>query len=432
MKTPLLLIFFALFITISHQAFRPRIALSKSSITSSISSKTSQFYETTTVNYEDLTSGTYEFTGSVTLGGSSNSFDMVFDTTNAVTWVFSADCLDCVSSKNIAKLFTCVSPCTYMADYQDHEANYTVNGLLSGQNFNISCYRTSDTVTISGLTVSAIALYVAIKADGSQRFNGQGGIGLGNSDSNIIKDYYTQGKISDMIFSFYFSDTYNLFTFGYEEPFFGLEDYTEFEVIKDTAAWAIPLSGVLINSKVNSSMISSLPRVQFDTTLEGLAMPLTVFDMILEEISKLLGTCSITSQGKISCLCSSSSDISKFPTIGFTFGQSTRTFTLEGEDYAAYSAGNCTSNLFGDKYLETWVLGVPFLAEYYVIFDQDGQIVKIATLNPDSFESYLQDETLRICIIVIGVLVILVSVVLLLLIFKPVPVGSSPKMEKGQ
>ena len=432
MKTPMLFCLLFLFIALSHQAFRPRITLSKSSVTSSISSQTSQFYETTTVNYEDLTFGTYEFTGSVTLGGSSNTFAMVFDTTTPVTWVFGSDCLDCVSSKDPSKTFTCVSPCTYMTDYQDLETNYTVNGLLSSNSFNISCYRASDSVTISGLTVSAIALYVVIESEGSQTFTGQGGIGLGNSDTNIINDYYTQGKITDRIFSFYFSDAYNLFTFGYEEPFFGLEDYTEYNLISGAYAWAIPLGGVLINAKANSSMISSSPRAQFDTTLEGLAMPSTVFTMVLEEVTKLLGSCSETLDMRISCTCESSTDLSKFPTIGFMFGQSTRTFSLQGEDYGTYASGNCTANLFNDSHLETWVLGVPFLAEYYVIFDQDSQILKIATLNPESFESYYQDETLRICVIVIGILMIVFSVVLLLLIFKPVPVGSSPMMEKGE
>ena len=79
------------------------------------------------------------------------------------------------------------------------------------------------------------------------------------------------------------------------------------------------------------------------------------------------------------------------------------------------------------------MFGIPFLKAYYVIFDMDNQIVKIATKNTEAAESYTQSEGLRIGVIVTGILVAILAVVLLLLIFKPVPVGSMPNPEeKGE
>ena len=424
--TWILLFTFLSLLNISFQKVRPQLSLDKAVIPSSID------FETATLNYESLAYGTYQFTGPVTLGGSSNTYKMVFDTTASISYVFSSDCVECATSKDVTKQFSCKSPCNYMTDYQDHVSNYTVNGVCSLWDFDISAYKATDSMTISGLSVSAFDIYVVFKSSAGLKYNAQGGLSLGNTDKSIIKYFYDQGKVSQQIFAFYFSGQYNLLTFGYEEPYFGLEDYTEYPVIAGSDAWAVPVYKVYMNDKVNDGLLSGTSRAYLDSTLDGIAMPTAQFQIIYAEISRVLGSCGLSDTQSVTCKCASSNDIDKLPTLGFSFGENSRIYNIKPTNYAYFSNNNCTINVFQDKNQTAWVLGLPIFKSYYLVFDQSEQIIKFASLNSQTAESYVQDDSLRISIIVVGLLIIFISIFMLLLILKPVPVDLERRMEKGE
>jgi len=415
----IILVLFCIF-SLSFQLSKPKVSLTpaKSTISSTSHFAATSYFEVSTVTYEDLTLENAQYL----------EYPMVFDTTTANVWVFAADCDKCeaITSED-ATLFTCLSPCSYMGDYEDNEETYTVNGLVDQHNFNISTYKAYDTVTLGGLAATSVPFYI-VEDTTASHYSGLGAIGLRNSENNILKYYYSQGKISNQIFAFYFSSQYNLLTFGYEEPYFGMEDYETYEVIDGTLAWAIPLTSVEINGIANNTYLPENLNSQFDSTLQGFGVPQSIYANFVYEIQKALGvTISYSQDIGITATCSNKTNLQTLPTIGLVFGSSDRVFTFNPSDYAKYKNGTCHIPIFTDDHLTTWVLGIPFLKAYYVVFDMDNQEIKIATKNTETSESWSQNEGLRIAVIVTGVVVAVMAVVMMLMIFKNVPVGSAPE-----
>ena len=439
---PVLLLLLSLTLP-THQINKPQVSLTPTPVTSSSVSSTSapahfaastSYFEVTTVEYEGLELENLAYLGSITLGGSSSSFPVTFDSTIALTWIFSDDCDSCqqVVSED-SELFKCVSPCKASADARETEVSYSVNGLVQGNQFNVTAYKASDSVTLGALTATSVPLYIVEKTT-ANNFKGVGSVGLGNSESNILRYYYNQGKIQNQLFAFYFSSQLSVLTYGYEEAYFGMEDYEDYDVASDNVAWGIKLAAVEADGQVNSSLLSSTKLAQFDSTLSGLGVPANVHSNIVSLIESALGnTSSYSSESGISVYCANHTQLSDLPKLGFQFGTSDKVFSLKGKEYAKYKNETCYIQIFKDDSLSNWVLGIPFLKTYYIIFDMDDQIVKIATKNTEAAESFTQSEGLRIGVIVTGVLVAILAVVLLLLIFKPVPVGSMPNPEeKGE
>lgn len=438
---PVLLLLLSLTLP-THQINKPQVSLTPTSVTTSSVSSTSErshfsassYFEVTTVEYEGLELENLAYLGSITLGGSSTSFPVTFDSTVAQTWVFSDDCESCHNiAREDSELFKCASPCKASADARETEVVYSVNGLVQGNKFNITAYKASDSVTLGGLTATSVPLYIVEKTT-ADNFMGVGSVGLGNSESSIIRYYYNQGKIQNQLFAFYFSSQLSVLTFGYEEAYFGMEDYEDYDVASDNIAWGIKLAAVEADGQTNSSLLSSTKLAQFDSTLSGLGVPTTVHANLVSLIESALGnTSSYSSDTGISVYCSSYSQLSDLPKLGFQFGTNNNVFSLNGNEYAKYKNETCYIAIFKDDSLSNWVLGIPFLKSYYIIFDMDNQMVRIATKNTEAAESFTQSDGLRIGVIVTGVLVGILAVVLLLLIFKPVPVGSMPNPEeKGE
>jgi len=221
--------------------------------------------------------------------------------------------------------------------------------------------------------------------------------GLGVSNSTIyphfIDNLYNHGMITSRSFSLdiqlkpynasdaEFSNDQNSYLIlgGYEEQYM-ITNFTNVSVV-NTGNWTINLTSLSIDD-TPVQITSNLAILASGS--QNLLMPPNDYTAFIEAL-QLAWNVTLDDSNSFPCPMSDS----RLPSIVFGFDDQTLEFEIEYLLNSSYSG--CSLMVAPEEYLNnTWVLGSPFLANYYVLFDLDNMTIGFAnSVNSDEPENTL-------------------------------------------
>ena len=247
-----------------------------------------------------------------------------------------------------------------------------------------------DTITFNGLTSKNQDFILINEMENLEEFVSDGVLGLGfsvdlESKPNFVENLKAQGEIDQAVFSLYLSSINSsvepAFTIGgYDELTYGIGDCKTIDIQSDNERWISVLDDISFNGKGFKSVAH---KVIFTSSY-------TLFIVGPElEINYLRNITSLDSKNcsgndeAFNCECEEGK-YERFPEIEFKI--SGENFIIYPKSYIRYTSGRCYVQIQSNQY-DYWVLGLPFLKEFYTVFDMDNKKMHlwIATKHQKSF-----------------------------------------------
>lgn len=319
-----------------------------------------------------------EYFGPVLVGTPPQEFLMIYDTGSSNLWIPSKSCDNC---KKNSPLYDSGASSTYTANGQSFALQYgtgSCKGFLS-----------NDDVSLGGLSIDNFAFgevtHEAKLVFGQAPFDGI--IGFGPAAAAVdqvpmpMDELVRQGKLDKNIFSFYLSSNHSespsgtggsAIVLGGTDPRYYKGDFTYTPLSKAASTlpyWLIKADDILVGGQSISACNGVLGcQMVVDTGTSILAGPPNAVNALLDPIGEVHSNCS---------------NVNTLPTITFSFNGVD--FPLKPEFYVIRvtddrGVSECELGIQGvNAGLPIWILGDPFLRQYYTVWDAEEERVGFAT-----------------------------------------------------
>jgi hypothetical protein len=318
---------------------------------------------------------TLSYTGPVKI--SSQTFNVVFDTGSADFWVFSAR----TQQKQMPYLhyYNRSLSSTYVDQKTTWEITYGGGNHCEG-------YLGFENVFVGGLMAQTLSFaetvnYTADFQDPDKPLDGIVGLGfIYNSVSGkptLFDQLKAQGQISKRIFSFHLQADPELtagaeFLIGEPDRQYAPKGFTWVDLIKNSAAWAVPLDSVYVGSeKLCTATTGGKCSALIDSGTSLIGVPGSKWDTFYSNLVRSRSDCKLD-YGKIFC---NTSTLANLPSVSFGFKG--REWALHPNDY---QIGPILGFMRLRDDMDFFILGDTFMKTHYVVFDQDGGQIGFA--NP--------------------------------------------------
>lgn len=312
-----------------------------------------------------------EYFGEVDIGTPAQKFTVIYDTGSSNLWVPSKACTNC---KQGTPRYDASASSSFSKDGQSFALQYgtgSCNGFIS-----------KDATTIGGLTISGFSFgevtSEAVDVFGQAPFDGILGMGVPAAAVDKVPmpmdQLVAQGKIQHNIFAFYLSSggkSGSTLTLGGTDPSFHSGDFSYVPVslgAKLLPYWLISAKAIKVGgqSAASCNFLTGCYMV-VDTGTSVLAGPPAATQALISKI------------GNVSADCS---NVKSLPTITITMGG--KDFDLSPDFYVLRMKDDsgkeqCQLGIEGvDAGLPLWILGDPFLRQYYTVWDAEQNRVGFA------------------------------------------------------
>jgi cathepsin D len=311
-----------------------------------------------------------EYYGSITIGTPAQDFLVIFDTGSSDLWIPSSSCT--VKACETKNTYDSSASSTYVKDGKAFEIEYgtgSVSGTLA-----------KDTVSLGGLAVTDQTFAETTK-ETNEYFGSSvpydGILGMGyesiaeSSAAPLFNNMYSQGLVSENIFSFYLNSDLTadeggeLILGGIDSSYYS-GDINYVDVSKQ-GYWQFNMDSLTVSGD-STTFCDGGCKVIADTGTSVIVGPTKEAKQINEDIGANANT------GAIDC------STSGLPTITVTINGND--YPLEGSDYIIEQDGECYSAFEGgDEGTIDWILGSPFIRAYYTVFDFNENRVGFATAS---------------------------------------------------
>ncbi|CAG9318935.1 CYM_5 [Blepharisma stoltei] len=334
---------------------------------------------------------------SVNLGTPPQSFNLSIDTAGYRILVPDKDCESCTDFTNF---FIPYDSDTYQGPFQTIRVNFSEDEYVIG---NLS----SETTSLGSETIAVAEAqsFLLIEEDNQVKFEKDGLFGLGfNLDDDTptyIQTLAYQQVIKSPIFSLFLSNINrknqpaSTLIIGGTDDRFSEGSFTYLELADFRGYWEINITE--ISDPIRPMPIRGETAI-IDSRAAMIWGPSAYIDQILYYFQEKFGC-----TGKyLLCKCDGEID---YPDI---------TFTLEGNKYPVsyksyfqfFSNQTCMLMIYSHN-LTVWILGVPFLREYYSAYDMENLQIYLAPALKGDNES---DSKKRLWVIIIVVIFALFSI----------------------
>lgn len=308
--------------------------------------------------------GNFQYVVTMSIGSPSQTIDLLVDTGSSWVLIPSKNC-DCHESSH---KFDPSSSSTYSSYNSEIDQKYgrgEVTGILSSDKLTLSSLKAYNQTF---LLITEEADFDNLQADGvlGLAFNS-----LSMGYNTLIDTLKSQKTINQRLFSIYLSNRdQNVYSFmtigGYNTTKYSSENALVVNIEQDFGFWCFWME----SSRFGDHFYEDYTLGLFDTGGSMILGPEPEVDMITSQI-KEIASCYMDTV--LICYCNKS-DIGMFPNFEFYIGG--QEFIVRPESYVYYKNNLCYV-LFDYSYDFYWVLGQPFLREYYSVFDMDQMKVML-------------------------------------------------------
>jgi hypothetical protein len=311
------------------------------------------------------------YTGALTIGTPPQHFNVVFDTGSADLWIFDSE----------------ANPKVDYIHYYDRTKSSTFDNLGTPWHIEYgkgeaSGVLASDTVGVAGLNVTGqiFARTMNTSSDFTtsrdQPLDGICGMsfsGISESQSPTLMDnLLTQNQIQKKMFSFKLTDqdvSGSELIIGDPDATFTAQGLLWLRA--SSGQWISGLSGIAMNGIDVTSCPSTCPAL-FDTGTSFIVIPSTQWYTFAAQLFANRPDCGSDGTGGYVC---DSKSLSGLPTV---------TFTFQGQDFPIEPSNYMLGNQVGfmPNTLNVYILGDIFLKTYYVVYDQDNNLIGVS-ITPD-------------------------------------------------
>ncbi|CAG9320165.1 CYM_6 [Blepharisma stoltei] len=342
-----------------------------------------------------------EYFASVNLGTPAQKFNLSIDTSGYRIVVPDKNCVSC---KNFTNFFDPKSSDTYQGPYASIRLNFSDDQYVSG---NLS----SETASFGPekLAEAKGQYFLLIEHDNDVKFDEDGLFGLGfnleDGTSTYIQTLVDQRVIKKSIFSLFLNNINrknqpkSALVIGGSDDKYAKGSYTYLELADFRGYWEINITE--ISTPAGTLSINSETAI-IDSKSEIIWGPNNYIDNVLSYFKEKFG-CSGSKYLYIHCPYNRET---KYPDI---------VFTLEGNKYSVcpesyfqiFNNGTAMLLLYSHN-LTGWILGVPFLREYYSVYDMENLQIYLAPAVTGDDDSGVGE---RIWVITIVVIIAILSIV---------------------
>ncbi|GFN91626.1 cathepsin d [Plakobranchus ocellatus] len=318
----------------------------------------------------------------ITIGTPGQEFNVTFDTSSSITWVFSIHAPLAHSRKHEYKRYNRELSRTHYTKYKRFDVLYD-----SGQ---VTGYLSEDRVTIAGLTIKNQSFGKALLGPDLFRHttnDGILGLGLGNIDGeeepSVFDNMVSQGLLEAPVFSIYLNrygsgGPDSVLTFGGTNPYYCEEDFT-FVDLTEPHGWQFKIDRVQPSSGDGIFSESGYQAV-VDSSSSFIVGPFEEVHALNTQLGGMLfeGNHGLYNY-KFNC-----SEVDNLPDVEFIV--SGKKLPLSSRDYIAKMKEKgesfCVSSICGMKWIEggepDWFLGLSFMRAYYSQFDKGNRRIGFA------------------------------------------------------
>ena len=325
-----------------------------------------------------------QYSGEVQVGSPPQPFRVIFDTGSAWLWVPTVNCPRCIGTRR----FNSTQSTTYLSNGERVVLKYG-SGSCTGRN-------STDRVEIGGLKAEGQA-FVAVSseyelegtaADGIlvRPTQGLGYMALSSNVPTLMDSLYNQGAIPAKVLGVFLSDSEDR---NSASSSVSIGDYDPSPFAKGTlhftpniypkvGFWSVNLKAVSFGAV---SLKLETHIAIFDTGASLIAAAVSDFSTVSTWFATKFG-CEVKNS-YIACDCSAH-PISVFPNITFNIGGFEAQLT--GSQYlSAYrSSGQLICMvLITSSFQDFWILGDPFLRQFYTVYDMDNNQIGFASLSEE-------------------------------------------------
>lgn len=340
-----------------------------------------------------------EYYFQISIGNPPQVFDVSVDSGSGDLWVPSSACKNCpkIDRRTPRNLYDSSLSSTYKKDGEKFFISYG-SGWVEGR-------RSYDDVTIGGITVKNQLFSEADVISGFEKDAADGLVGLGRSiDKNkttLLDNMIDQGLIPEALFSIYFtSDSSETEEAGQlvlggidHDKYLGELVYSN--LVNEEKGWRIRVENVVLDFSGKQSTTNEILNVTeqnpdkvvyckdgcntlLDTGASFIVIPKVEGALLLEKMG------AVKKEGTADFIAPNCEDLSALPDFVVTI--SGREFRLEPENYIVKIEGSCyigigvAPGLFG-MMDPPWILGGPFLRQFYTVFDQGNKRIGFASVK---------------------------------------------------
>ena len=215
----------------------------------------------------------------------------------------------------------------------------------------------------------------------------------GNQGDLFVPALYEAGSLDYPAFSFYLGleeeDSY--IDFG-EPNFeaFDLDGYFDVEAIDSEDEWSNYVSGFHIHIDGETEVEFDYQRAYLDTQNNCISGPTDIVEIIYDRI---LDATTIYNEDELYQHLFKCSDIDNLPSFSLHFGENW--MEISPSSYTIQTGTNtdeCFVCLRHDEELDFWSLGLPFMRQWYTVFDYEENTMGFVR-HPD-FESVVEDDVI--------------------------------------
>jgi len=195
----------------------------------------------------------------------------------------------------------------------------------------------------------------------------------------VLDNMQQEGLVQNKSFSIFMANDANtnaqsdLILGGYDPSHMTANNFA-FYPLYDGHSWQISTVSVTFNG----NSFSSSSQILFDSRAGGIQAPSDAYSSILSLAQTWDPTCAGINVGALTVIQCSCSGTTTYPNISFVFNASdNQIYTISGQQYIYPVNGSCIIDVAKSS---SWAVGIGFMRNYYMYFDEDNKRIGIAPI----------------------------------------------------